>query len=44
LKTKVVDLTKEKEEKIKILKNEISQAKEDKKEDDVSRKNLAYLK
>jgi hypothetical protein len=44
LKTKVVDLTKEKEEKIKRLKNEISQAKEEKKEDDVSRKNLADIK
>jgi hypothetical protein len=44
LKTKVVDLTKEKEEKINRVKNEISQAKEEKKEDDVSSKNLADLK
>jgi hypothetical protein len=36
LKTKVVDLTEENEEKINRLKNEISQAKEEKKEDDVS--------
>jgi hypothetical protein len=44
LKTKVVDLTEENEEKINKLKNEISQAKEEKKEDDVSRKNISYLK
>jgi CII-binding regulator of phage lambda lysogenization HflD len=44
LKTKVVDLTKEKKEKINRLKNKISQAKEEKKENDVSRKNLVDLK
>jgi hypothetical protein len=44
MKTKVVDLTKEKDEKIKRLENEISQEKEEKKEDGVSRKNLADLK
>jgi hypothetical protein len=44
LKTKVVDLTKEKEEEIERLKNEIGQAKEEKKEDDEPRKNLTDLK
>jgi hypothetical protein len=44
LKKKVVDLTEENEEKINRLKNEISQAKEEKKEDDVSRKKIVVLK
>jgi chromosome segregation ATPase len=44
LKTKVADLTKENEEKINRLKNEISQAKEEKKEDNVSSKNIVDLK
>jgi hypothetical protein len=44
LKTKVVDLTKEKEEEIKRLKNEISQSKKEKKEDDEPSKNLANIK
>jgi hypothetical protein len=44
LKTKVVDLTKEKEEEIERLKNEINQAKEEKKEDDEPRKNLVDIK
>jgi hypothetical protein len=44
LKTKVIDLTKEKEEEIIRLKNEISQAKEEKKEDDEPSKNLTDLK
>jgi chromosome segregation ATPase len=43
LKKKVVDLTEENEEKINRLKNEISQAKEENKEDDVSRKNIVDL-
>jgi hypothetical protein len=44
LKTKFVDLTREKEEEIERLKNEISQAKEENKEDDFSSKNITDLK
>jgi hypothetical protein len=44
LKTKVTNLTKEKEEEIDRLKNEISQAKEEKKEGDEPSKNHAEIK